>query len=112
MISTVYRRPSPRCTRYLTECPDAHSRDVLRLLPTLLQARCSSSDAEGVSPDGVVFMAPLLLQRGDEEAVRAAVAGSRASVQALREGLSRREGVPGLQGEVEMLQAVMEVLQL
>lgn len=57
-------------------------------------------------------MAPLLLLRGGEQAVRARVVGCRASVAALERGLQRRVGVPGAEGEVEMLNAVMEVLQL
>lgn len=98
--------------RYLAECPDAHDRDVLRLLPTLLQARPDPTAAQSDAPDGVAFMAPLLLQRGEEEAVRAAVVGSAAAVEALQRGLRRRVGVPGAEGEVAMLEAVMEVLEI
>lgn len=103
--------PPPTHYRYLAECPDAHGHEVLRLLPTLLQA-APSSLKDGPAPDGVAFMAPLLLQRGDEEVVRERVAGNEGCVAAIKGGLQRRVGVVGAEGEVEMLRAVMEVLRL
>lgn len=109
----------PTCTpnlniyRYLAECPDAHHNDVLRLLPHLLAARPSTPTIPP-PPEGALFLAPLLLQRADEQAVRDAVLSSQACVQSLRGALERRagHGDDGVQGEVEMLQAVMQALQL
>ncbi len=102
-------------TRYLAECPDAHHQDVLRLLPQLLAVQPSAPiPPHGPPPpQGALFLAPLLLQRGEEEEVRRVVASSGACVQSLRRALEQRTGLQGdAQQEVEMLQAVLQTLQL